>query len=187
MLDGRWRRGHDPNLPGLVGLASHASLSRPWPPASLPRSAHGCRSRFLLWPESLALSLGAHRHTRLQHSTTQLRLFAGQRGMSAYVPSALIGRPHPLYACIRALTPPLHHSFSSNASPPQLSSSASPPQLLIQRLSTTALIQRLSTTVLLQRLSTTALLQRLTSLPDRDRISHTRDTYNGLGPNRCSD
>ena len=129
MLDGRWRRGHDPNLPGVVGMASHASLSRPWPPASLPRSAHGCRSRFLLWPESLALSLGAHRHTRLQHSTTQLRLFAGQRGMSAYVPSALIGRPHPLYACIRALTPPLHHSFSSNASPPQFSSNASPPQL----------------------------------------------------------
>ena len=88
MLDGQWRRGHDPNLPGLVGLASLPSLSRPWPPAFLPRSAHGCQSRFLLWPESLSLSLslGAHRHTRLQHSTTQLRLFAGQRGMSAYVP-----------------------------------------------------------------------------------------------------
>ena len=182
MLDGRWRRGHDPNLPGLVGLASHASLSRPWPPASLPRSAHGCRSRFLLWPESLALSLGAHRHTRLQHSTTQLRLFAGQRGMSAYVPSALVGRPHPLYACIRALTPPLHHSFSSNASPPQFSSNASPPQF-----SSSASPPQLSSSASRHVSIGIASLAPTQRPTHRDKVSHTRDTYNGLGPNRCSD
>ena len=39
-LSGHWRRGHDPNLPGSAGLASHYtcfSLSCSWQPASLPR------------------------------------------------------------------------------------------------------------------------------------------------------
>ena len=176
MLNGQWRLGHVSNLPGLVGLASLASLSRPWPPACLPRSAHGCRFRFLLWPEFLSRRPPPHSSATLNYSTATLRWPAW-------------------YVCVCTFSPDWSPSSVVRMHPG--SDPASPPQLLIQRLSTTALIQRLSTTALLQRLSTTALLQRLTSrldrdnIPrpptDRDRVSHTRDTYNGLGPNRCSD
>ena len=114
MLTGPWRRGHDPNLPGLVGLASLASLS-----------PHG-RQLFSLGrltgagPASYSgqsFSLGAHRYTCLQHSTATLR------------------RPA-WYVCVCTLSPHWSpssvvrmHPGSDPTSPPQPSSSASPPQL----------------------------------------------------------
>ena len=123
MLSGQWRRGHDPNLPGLVGLASLASLSRPWPPASLPRSAHGCRSRLLLWPEFLSRRPPPHSSATLNATLRRPTWYVCVCTLSpGWSPSSVV-RMHP------GSDPASPPQLSSSASPPQLSSSASPPQL----------------------------------------------------------
>ena len=73
-----------------------------------------------------SFSLGAHRHTRLQHSIVTLRKPAWYVCVCTLSPGwspSSVARMHP------GSDPASPPQLSSSASPPQLSSSASPPQL----------------------------------------------------------
>ena len=106
-------------LAWLLSLLSPARGRRPFPLGRLTGAGPASYS-------GQSFSLGAHRHTRLQHSIVTLRKPAWYVCVCTlspgWSPSSVV-RMHP------GSDPASPPQLSSSASPPQLSSSASPPQL----------------------------------------------------------